>query len=272
MWTRGLSRTSWLTGAQSRATRRIAGSSSTTSTRSMDGHRAEPPGGGAGAEPDRPAPGADLEWRAAPMSPPMTCVAASPRAFPSILPLRSRRRSRPLPSGPPTLLSTPSASQARTRRCGAASLAARWARAFRRSTRPAPIGLWRHAAVGRPRARQEQDARGDAPRARQAPPRRHCLAPARERTSARRPGRAAAAHDHDARCPSPRGAAGGRSRRRASPRCAPAVFQAYARPDVRADALAPRARAARSAAETATPRRTPPAGRRGTATTVQPAT
>ena len=85
MRTRGLPSTSWLTGAQSRATRRIAGSSSTTSTRSMEGTAASQPAVDPVPSPITSA-RRGLGWSAAPMSPPMTCVAASPRELPSILP------------------------------------------------------------------------------------------------------------------------------------------------------------------------------------------
>ena len=81
-----------------------------------------------------------------PRRPPITWVGASPRAFPSILPFRTRAS--PALAWTATLLSTPSRSQ-KTDRLSSLSHARRpLAPGARTAARPAPMPLWRHAWVG----------------------------------------------------------------------------------------------------------------------------
>ncbi|MEJ7735412.1 MAG: hypothetical protein WKG00_40275 [Polyangiaceae bacterium] len=81
-----MSSTAWFTGTQARATSRMAGSSSTTSTRSIRGTLPSQP---AVLPVPRPMTKARRMsgWKSAPMRPLGTWVPASERASPSLLPL-----------------------------------------------------------------------------------------------------------------------------------------------------------------------------------------
>ncbi len=156
----GFASTRSLTAAHSPATWSIDASSSATSTRSIEGTAPSQP-----ALLPVPSPITmallGCGWRSAPSRPPITCVGASPRALPSILPLTTIAR--PSVSSSATLLSTPSRSQTMPRRASWRNRRASLGEArILRSTRPAPIGLWRHAPVGPLAARQASEAAASA--------------------------------------------------------------------------------------------------------------
>ena len=199
-------------------------------------------------------------WSAAPISPPMTCVAASERELPSTLPFTVKAR-------PPLVIC--SATLDSRRRRPPRRVRRRWSRshsctrlreASERSTRPAPIGLCRQAAVG-PLAQTSATTAAAAPAARPPAPARFLAAPdgdeqrrdreRREQEGRRRPSVPGAREERK------KPEAAGERPERWRPRCSRRRPGRRARRPSRG-----RARAARSESETGTPPRRRPETRR----------